>query len=105
MGKKDEMFELGKFFISELVFDGHDPVKAYITKEKRSIVQNAEAKAVLLKLLKTANRMKAKGATRDELKRIATYAYVLFETEEHTMDIKKAKEDLKIEKLVQKYAA
>ena len=103
--KKDDMMELGRFCISELIFDGHDPARAYITKEKKSIVQNAEAKAILLKLVKQVEKMKARGIRRDELKRIATYAYILFETEEHTMDLKRAKEDLGIDKLVSKYVA
>ena len=103
--KKEEMMELGKFFISEIVYDGTDPVKEYIMKPKKSIVQSAEAKAILMKCLKTANLMKKKNATRDELIRMVTYAYILFETEEHTMDLKKAKTDLDIDKLMSKYAA
>lgn len=103
--KKDEVMELGKFMLSELVFNGHDPAKAYVTKEKKSIVQSAEAKAMLLKLMKQVEKMKVRGVRRDELKRVATYAYILFETEEHTMDLKRAKEDLGIDALISKYVA
>lgn len=103
--KKDEMMELGKFFISEIVYDGCDPVKEYILKNKRHMGQYAESKVTLVKCLKTANSMKAKGASKDELLRMVTYAYVLLETEEYTMDLKKAKEDLQIDILMKKYAA
>ena len=103
--KKEEMLELGKFFINGLAYEGEDPIKQYIVKEKASVVQKAKARLNLMNCLKTAKKMKAKEATRDEMLRLVTYAYMLLETDEYTMDLDKAKKDLSIDELEKKYAA
>ena len=105
MLKKEEMLELGKFFVNGLAYDGKDPVKNYILKDKSSIVQKTKAKASLMKCLSVAKKMKAKRASRDDMMRLVTYAYLLLETDEYTMDLDKARKDLGIEQLEKKYAA
>ena len=103
--KKEEMFELGRYFIKELAFDGNDPVQKYILKENSSsIKQRTESKVYMMKLAGVAEKMRLHKADKDELVRIFTYACVLLETQEHTMDIKKAKNDLRVQELERKYA-
>ena len=103
--KQEEMFELGRHFIKELAFNGEDPIKEYILKENSSsIKQRTESKVYIMKLAGVAEKMRLHKADKDELLRIFTYACVLLETQEHTMDIKKAKDDFRVEELERKYA-
>ncbi len=101
---KNEMMELGKYFVNAIAYNGNDPVECYILKDKGSIKQKLETKAHLLKCLSVARKMKAKGAEREEIIRMLTYAYILLETEEHTMDLTRAKSDFRIDELQRKYA-
>ncbi len=100
---KNEMMELGKYFINGIAYGGTDPVKDYILKDKPSIKQKLETKATLLKCLNTAKKMKAKGADRNDMLDALTYAYILLETEEHTMDLGRAKADFRMDEIQRKY--
>lgn len=105
MMKKEEMFDLGRYFLIEAAFDGDDPIREYILKENSSsIKQRTESKVYLMKVLSVAKKMRLKKAQKDELLRIVKYACVLLETQEHTMDIRKAKEDFQVDELERKYA-
>lgn len=101
---KNEMMELGKYFINGIAYDGTDPVKDYILKDKPSIKQRLESKATLVKCLNTAKKMKAKGANKTDMLDALTYAYILLETEEHTMDLGRAKADFRMDEIHKKYS-
>ena len=77
---KNEMMELGKFFINGIVYGGTNPINDYILKDKPSFTQKLETKATLLKCLNTVKKMKAKGADRNDMLDALTYAYILLET-------------------------
>lgn len=100
---KNEMMELGKYFINGIAYGGTDPVKDYILKDKPSIKQKLETKATLMKCLNTAKKMKAKGADRNDMLDALTYAYILLATEEHTMDLGRAKTDFRMDEIQRKY--
>ena len=100
---KNEMMELGKFFINGIVYGGTNPIKDYILKDKPSFTQKLETKATLLKCLNTVKKMKAKGADRNDMLDAFTYAYILLATEEHTMDLGRAKTDFIMDEIQRKY--
>ena len=100
---KDEMIDLVKFFINGIVYGGTNPIKDYILKDKPSFTQKLETKATLLKCLNTVKKMKAKGADRNDMLDAFTYAYILLSTEEHTMDLTKAKADFRMDEIQRKY--
>ena len=82
MLRKEETMELGKYFINEILFDGKDPIRKYIVKSKPSVIQKAKAKTILMKCLKLAKRMKAVKAPKEDLLQLASYVYMIAETDE-----------------------
>lgn len=103
MFKREETLEIGRYFINEILFEGKDPIKKYILKDKPSVIQKAKAKAVLLRCLKLAKKMKAVKASKEDLFRLASYVYMIAETDEYTMDLEKIDNDYKISELETRY--
>lgn len=103
MFKREETMEIGKYFINEILFEGKDPIKKYILKDRPSVIQKAKAKAILLRCLKVAKKMKATKASKEDLFRLASYVYMIAETDEYTMDLDKIEKDYKFSELETKY--